>query len=468
MRRILAIALLLVGTVIRADVHSSEFTDPWQVYAHDLMRESIPFQTVRGNKQVVPFAEFLANKFVGNGFAAKDVHLLPMDSDGEPSAALVVRYQGASNKRPVLFLAHMDVVQASGEDWGRDPFSLSEEDGYFYGRGVLDDKFGTTVLTTTFLRLKSEGFVPERDLVIAFTGDEESKMETIDTLVRDHRELIDAEVAMNLDAGVGRLNEDFEPIATFLQYAEKTYVTYELTASNSGGHSSKPRADNAIFDIAGAIQAIQNYEFPVRSNADARAYFSAMGPILGGELGAAMTRFAADPNDTNASNVLSSDPEYVGIVRTTCIPTMLRGGHVENALPEAATVTVNCRVYPGVDIADIAKKLQAIVNNPDIKLVKLGDPASSPPSPVREDIMAIVQQAVDQRYAGSPVIPYLAPYGTDGSYLRRGGITTYGLMGMFIRAEDENPHSAGEKLPVQAFFNALDFWHAVVQDLAEL
>ena len=300
MRQFALFALLFMWLPAGAEVRSSDFTEPWQVYAHGLLRDSIAFRSVRGEKQVVPFTEYLAKEFISNGFPVEDVRVLPMDSAGEPSASLVVRYRGTSKKRPILFVAHMDVVSAAESDWGRDPFTLSEDDGFYYGRGVLDDKIGTTTLTTTFLRLKKEEFVPERDLIIAFTGDEETNQLTIEALVRDHFDLIDAEVAFCLDLGLGRLNEKYEPVAAFLQFAEKTYATFEITAFNPGGHSSKPRRDNAIFDLADAIKAIQNYEFPIRASEGNRRYFAAMGTVVKDDIGAAMRRFADDPDDKEA------------------------------------------------------------------------------------------------------------------------------------------------------------------------
>ena len=412
MRQVALIALLVYCTQAAAEVRSSDFTEPWQVYAHELLRDSIAFRSVRGEQQVVPFAEYLAKEFIEAGFPVEDVRVLPMDSAGEPSASLVVRYRGISKKRPILFVAHMDVVSAAESDWGRDPFTLSEDEGFYYGRGVLDDKFGTTVLTSTFLRLRQEGFVPERDLIIAFTGDEETKQWTIKSLVEDHLDLIDAEIAFNVDAGIGRLDTQFKPIVMFLQFAEKTYVDFELSSSNPGGHSSKPPPENAIADLAKAITAIHEYKFPVRSSAESRAYFAAMGDLLDNELGDAMRRFAENPDDRNASDYLSNDPEYIGIVRTTCVPTMLRGGHAENALPESATVTVNCRVYPGVGVSEVAMTLKQVVNNADITLTTLGDPLASPPSLVRDDVLAIVTTATQQQYPEVEVIPYIAPYGT--------------------------------------------------------
>ena len=468
MRQFALFALLFMWLPAGAEVRSSDFTEPWQVYAHGLLRDSIAFRSVRGEKQVVPFSEYLAKEFVEAGFPVEDVRVLPMDSDGEPSASLVVRYRGTSEKRPILFVAHMDVVSAAESDWGRDPFTLSEEDGFYYGRGVLDDKNGTTVLTTTFLRLMSEGFKPERDLIIAFTGDEETEQWTVKSLVEDHLDLIDAEIAFNVDAGIGRLDQQFRPVAMFLQFAEKTYMTFELTTSNPGGHSSKPPPENAIADLAEAITAIHEYEFPVRSSTESRAYFAAMGDLLGDELGDAMRRFAENPEDKKASDYLSTDPEYVGVLRTTCVPTMLRGGHAENALPESATVTVNCRVYPGVGLSDVEMTLKQVVNNPEIEFASLWDPLPSAPSPVRDDVLAIVATAAQQQYPEVEVIPYIAPYGTDGIYLRSAGIPTYGLYGIYMRAEDEYKHGSNEKLPIKGFFDSLEFWHGMVKDASRL
>lgn len=468
MRRLALIAIIFSCGPALAQDRSSDFDDKWQVYAHNLLRDSIAFRSVHGQKQVVPLAKYLALQFTQNGFDEADVQVLPMDSNGEPAASLVVRYHGSSDKPAILFAAHMDVVDAANENWGRDPFQLTEEDGYYYGRGVLDDKFGTTVLTTTFLRLKSEGFTPERDLIIAFTGDEETKQETIQELVNDHLDLIDAEFAMNVDAGAGRLNESFDPVIYRLQYAEKTYASFELTTRSPGGHSAMPNRDNAIFRLADAVKALQSYQFPARSSDEVREYFKTVGSIRDDDVGKAMLRFAENPDDGAASDLLSDYPDYVGTVRTTCIPTMLRGGHAENALPESATVTVNCRIYPGIEVADVESQLRSVVNDPGLEIRGLGEPTSSPASVVRDDVVAILQGAVNQLYPGTPVIPYMAPFATDGTYLRRAGIPTYGSYGLFLRAEDDLMHASGEKLPISGFYQALKHWHFVIPKLAAL
>ena len=468
MPRIVLLAALFLSTQSNAEVSSADFTDPWQVSAHELLRDSVAFKSVRGEKQVVPLVEFLAQKFIDGGFPEEDVHVLPLDSDGEPIASLVVRYRGSStNKRPILFLGHTDVVDAAGE-WERDPFVLTEEAGFYWGRGVLDDKFATTILTTNFVRLKSEGFVPERDLIVAFTGDEETKMLSTQSLAQDHFELIDAEFAFNLDAGAGRISEDFKPLATFLQFAEKMYISFEVTARNAGGHSSKPTLDNAIADLARAITAIHDFDFPVRSNNETRKYFSEMGELTDGELGEAMRRFAADPYDQDAANFLKGQPEQVGITRTTCEPTLLSGGHAENALPESATLTVNCRVYPGVSVAEVKQTLLEAINDPAIEVAAIDEYLPSPASIIRDDIYPLIDAAMPEQYAGVPIVPIMAPYATDGIYFRRAGIPTYGLYGMFLRDGEDQSHSSNESLPIDRFYEALDFWYRLAQSASAL
>ncbi len=468
MRQFVLIFALFLSLQVSAEVTSADYTDPWQVYAHELLRDSVAFKSVRGEKQVVPLVEFLAQKYIDAGFPDEDVHILPVDSDGEPVATLVVRYRGSStSKRPVLFLAHTDVVVAAGE-WERDPFVLTEEAGYYWGRGVLDDKFATTILTTNFARLKAEGFVPERDLILAFTGDEETKMWSTRALTEDNFELINAGFAFNLDAGAGRISADFKPIATFLQFAEKMYISFEVTARNPGGHSSKPTLDNAIADLARAITAIHNYDFPVRSNNETRTYFAEMGKLTDGELGDAMRRFAADPYDQAAADFLKGQPEQVGITRTTCVPTLLSGGHAENALPESATLTVNCRVYPGVSVAEVKQTLLNVIDDPAIEVSAVDEYSPSPASVIRDDIYPLIDAAMPEQYSGVPIVPLMAPYTTDGVYFRRAGIPTYGLYGLFLRDGEDLSHSNNEKLPIDRFYEAIDFWYRLTQSSSAL
>ena len=453
-----------------AQDRSTEYTAPYQRDAIDIYRQLIAFRTAAGHGQVPAAMSFLAERFRAAGFDESDVHLIriPITSD-EESGILVVRYRGddSSGLPPVLFTAHVDVVDALPADWERSPFELIEEGGFFFGRGTSDDKFGVAQLTSTFIRLKDEGFVPSRDMIIGFTGDEESGMVTTRAMVNTYRELTDAEFALNADAGGGVLNEEGEPESFLVQTAEKTFATFELTITNPGGHSSMPRTDNAIYELAAALELLKDFRFPVRVNDATRMYLRAVGDIRGGEVGDAMKRLADNPTDESAAEVLWNEPSEVGITRTTCIPTMLRAGHAQNALPQSATATINCRIFPGIEVSEIETALREAVANPAITFAVLGEPEASPASEIRDDVMAAVQSGVERIHPGTPLIPYQAPYGTDGKHIRRAGIPTYGVMGLFMKESDRFEHGLNERVPVRGFFDALEFWYVVMHELAD-
>jgi acetylornithine deacetylase/succinyl-diaminopimelate desuccinylase-like protein len=460
---------LMFAPGLAAQGTSAAYTEPYQRRALEIFRTSIGYRTAASHGQVPALAAYLADRFRESGFPAEDVHVLPLvQADGEETASLVVRYRGdgSAGARPMLLLAHMDVVDARPDDWERDPFTLLEEDGYFFGRGSTDDKFGVAMLTATFLRLKEEGFVPTRDLIIAFTGDEETGMRTARALVTTHRALTDAEFALNADAGGGVLGEDGTPVRYLLQTSEKTYATFELTVTNPGGHSSTPRGDNAIYELAAVLRNIEAHRFPVRVNDATRSYFEAAARVTPGPVGEAMARFARNPDDAAAAEVLWRQPEQVGITRTTCVATMLRAGHAENALPQSATATVNCRIFPGVEVAEVEETLRRIAGHPGLGIRVLGEPLPSRASPPREDVLRAVTRGVERIRRGTPVIPYMAPYGTDGKEFRRAEIPTYGTMGLFIRDSDQFAHGLNERVPVRSFFDALEFWRVVITDLA--
>ena len=359
MRSVLTSALLLVCfATAHAQTKSSDYTRDYQKQALEIYRHLISIRSAEGHGNVPELANYLADQFRNGGFDSGDVHVLPqMLSRGEETASLVVRYEGndSAGREPILLIAHMDVVDALPEDWERDPFTLIEEDGYFFGRGTLDDKFGITTLTTTFLRLKAEGFVPSRDLIIAFSGDEETGMETTQALANDYRELTDAEYVLNADGGGGFLNEDGKAIAFAIQAAEKTFASFEFTIRNPGGHSSMPRKDNAIYELATVLKNVEAHTFPAQTNAVSAAYFEKTGAVTPGPVGDAMRRFANDPSDEEAVAVLSQIPSENGVMRTNCVATMLRAGHAENALPQSATATINCRIFPGVSVESVRR-----------------------------------------------------------------------------------------------------------------
>ncbi len=430
--------------------------------ARDIYATVIGFQTSEGLGQVPKMAGYLAGLFRAAGFPDSDIHIVPF---GE-TASLVVRYRGTGRGgRPILLNAHMDVVTANRADWERDPFKLIEEKGYYFGRGTWDDKLDVTTLTATFLRLKAEGFRPKRDLIVAFTGDEETQGKTALDLLENHRDLIDAEYCLSGDIGQGVLDEQTgRPLYYFVSGAEKTAVNYEISMKNPGGHSSKPRADNAIYELADALKRIQAHEFPLMTNDWTVQGFSAEGPVLGGEVGAAMTRFARDPKDTAAMRVLAADPEYAGQLRTTCVATMLKGGHAPNALPQLATATVNCRVFPGVSLENVQHTLRDLAGS-QAEIVEVRQSTESPASPLRPELMKAVAKAVHATHPGVPLVPHMEVGASDGATFRAHGIPTYGVQGVFIKVSQDFEHGLNERMDVTSLPYGLTHWYTLLKDL---
>jgi len=460
----LALAFAALPTLLFA-AGAPKDTAPEEVRkeAREIFQKVIAFRSSEGLGQVPAMAQYLAERFRAVGFPEEDIHILPV---GE-TAALVVRYRGSGRGgKPILLLAHMDVVTAKPEEWQRDPFTLIEENGYFFGRGTLDNKQGVTVLTSTFLRLKREKFVPTRDLIIAFSGDEETGMVTTQELATKRRDLTDAEYALNSDDGGGQLDETTgKPLYLSFVGAEKISGTYELTVRNPGGHSSAPRADNAIYELADALKAVQAYRFPVMSNDWTLGSFKAAGPVTPGPLGAAMTRFAANPKDEAAADTLATVPTEVGKTRTTCVATMLRGGHASNALPQTATATVSCRIFPGTSVDEIKSKLQEVAGS-KVEVKFLGSTPPADASPLRRDVLAALTKAAHARYPGIPVVPAMVPWATDGAVFRSTGIPTYGVSGSFIKSSDAFSHGLNERLPVESFYGELTHWYVLLKELA--
>lgn len=430
----------------------------------EIFERIIEVETSKNLGNVPEVANYLAGELVAAGFPKDDVEILPV---GE-TVALIARYRGdgSSGKQPILLLGHMDVVEARPEDWERPPFELTRDDTYFYARGTVDNKFGVAQLTSTFIRLMKEGFVPNRDLIIVFSGDEESTMISTRKLAYEREDLASAEFALNSDAGGGDLNTDGKALVYLIQAAEKTYITWELTVNNPGGHSSRPRPDNAILDLANVIVKIQAHRFPVRWNDMTLEYFDVTGHQMGGELGDAMIRFANDPTDESASDRLAIESSYVGTTRTTCVVTMLRGGHAENALPQSATATVNCRIFPGVPAAEIQKTLMQIISNDEVEFEEIYSPTESPVSELREDVRAAISESVHARYPEIRLIPYMESGGTDGMHFRRAGVPTWAASGIFMNPDEMFAHGLNERVPIKAFYDALDHWSTIIKELA--
>jgi acetylornithine deacetylase/succinyl-diaminopimelate desuccinylase-like protein len=431
--------------------------------ALDIYRTIVSFDTSVDGGRTPEMASYLAGLFRAAGFAEQDVQVLPLAS----TASLAVRYRGDGTRNgALLLLAHMDVVPARREEWERDPFTLIEEGGFFFGRGSADNKSGVALLTATLLRLRATGFRPTRDIVLWFSGDEETRGATTMDFLANHRDWLGAvELALNSDAGGGTLAHDSRATAYLLQTAEKTYADFTLTARNPGGHSSMPRADNAIFDLMDALGRIRGFEFPVMWNDTTIASFRSMGKEVGGDAGAAMLRFAQEPGDQAAAATLTRNPVYVGQLRTTCVPTLLAGGHAPNALPQTATANVNCRIFPGVAPAAVQAELQRLAGEA-IEVAQDGDVHFSDASPLRADVVAAVTAAVHARHPEIPITPAMEVGATDGLFFRAAGIPTYGASEMFIRDEDLFMHGLNERNPVAAFYGGLGHWRALIEALA--
>ncbi len=427
-----------------------------------MLKHAINVHTVEGEHQVPVLAAYLADKLRAAGFAASDVEIIPV---GE-TAALVARYRGTGEGKPILLSGHMDVVAAKRKDWTRDPFTLIEENGYLYGRGSADMKTAVVVLVETLIRLKHEGFKPHHDLILLLSGDEETTMASTRELARRYH---DAEFLLNADAGGGTLDpETGKPVIYRIQAAEKTYADFHISLTSAGGHSSEPNADNAIYRLARLIDRIAAYQFPPMINEITRASLHATGAHTPGPLGAAMMQFAAHPDDAAAAATISADPAYVGQIRTTCVATMLNGGHALNALPQSASLNVNCRIFPGTSVGSVRDTLIRVIDDKSASVdVLQPPPVASPASPLRKDVIAAVTDAVHQRFPGVEIVPGMSAGASDSMYFRNAGVPSYGIDAAFTKPDDTFAHGLNEKLPASEVAAGLKFWHRVLTRLAK-
>ena len=436
-------------------------TAPHEVKAREIYAKVISFRTAAGQEQMPALIAYLVDTLKAGGVPESDIATL----DDAGDHALLVRIPGRKPGRPLLFSAHMDVVDARPEEWERDPFKLIEEQGNFYGRGTSDNKAGVVALVSTILRLKAAKLQPARELVFAFVGDEETNMNTTRQIAA-HAWVKNAEFAINTDAGGGILDEaGGKPLIYLVQGAEKTYATFDLIATNPGGHSSRPRADNAIYQLAHALEKVEAHRFPVMATDLSRSYLGAVGKQQPGPLGEALRKFATDPTDAGAADVLAKSPEYVGTTRTTCVATMLDAGHAENALPQTAKAAVNCRIFPGVAVDSVRDGLVAAIGDPGVRVEVRGQPEASPISEMRPDVMAAITRAVHADYPGVTVAPYLESGATDGKVYRTAGIPTFASSGLFSKPSEMFAHGLNERIPVDAFYHGLNHIYRLAVDL---
>lgn len=453
----LALALLTPPAAAQENQSPAEY----RALAQDLLRELIEIDSNVADGNITAAAEAMAARLRAEGFPDEDILVGgPVPTRGN----LVVRYPGRdASLKPLLALAHIDVVAADPADWTIPPFQFLERDGYFWGRGVTDDKDEAAIYVANLIRMKREGFVPERGIVVALTADEEGgDYNGVEWLLANHREWIDAAYALN--EGGGGMERGGVRVSNNVQASEKVYQSFLLDAHNPGGHSSLPVKKNAIYDLARALLAIQAYDFPVMLNEVTEAYFSRTANIVGGELGNAMRAILADPTDPDALGVLSQDPQYNGRLRTTCVATMLDGGHAQNALPQLARATVNCRILPTHDPAEVRDQLQAL-SGPEITITAVAEPKPSPPSPLTDEVLGEVERITEAMWAGVPVLPIMSTGATDALYLRNAGIPVYGVSGLFHDVADVRAHGQDERIKIEHFFEGQEFLYRLMQGL---
>jgi acetylornithine deacetylase/succinyl-diaminopimelate desuccinylase-like protein len=428
--------------------------------ARDMLKHAVAFRTELG--QVPDFARYLAGRLEAAGFDARDIEIIPVGN----TAAMTVRYRGRGKAKPILLSGHMDAVTARPEDWQRDPFTLVEENGYLYGRGVADMKTAVVVLVQTFIRFKREGFVPNGDLILVLSGDEETEMASTRELAKRYH---DARFLLNADAGGGTLDDSGKPVLYELQTAEKTYADFRITFTSPGGHSSEPDVPgNAIYRLAKAIDRIAAYQFPDKISPTTRASLKALGQRMPGELGRALLRYADHPDDAAAAATIAAAPEHVGQIRTTCVATMLQGGHALNALPQRAAVDVNCRIFPDTPVAAVRDTLAKVIDDPGAQIEVLPPPpVDSPESPLRKDVLAAVADAVHARFPGVEVVPGMSAGASDSMHFRNAGVDCYGVDGAFVKDNDTFAHGLNEKLPASEVPAELDYWHRLLTTLSK-
>jgi len=429
----------------------------------EIFRELVEINTTDSVGDTTRAAEAMGARLRAAGFPAADVQVLaPHPRKGN----LVARLRGSGSGKPVLLLAHLDVVEARREDWSFDPFTLLEKDGYFYGRGTSDDKAMAAIFVDTFVRLKHEGFTPTRDLILALTADEElgasSKYNGVRWLLANHRPLIEAGLAIN-EGGGGELRGG-RHLVNRLQTSEKVPLSYRLEVTNAGGHSSRPTTDNAIYQLAEGLVRLSKFAFPARLNDATRLYFERAAALHTGQLAADMRAVAQPTPDPAALARLSADAGYNALLRTTCVATRLEGGHANNALPQMARAVVNCRILPGHPAEDVQRTVAQVVGGAPITVTPLGEAFNSPPSPLDPELLALVERITGEMWPGTIVIPTMSTGATDSRWLRAAGIPSYGVSGLFLG--ESRAHGRDERIGVKDLYAGRQFLHRLVKELA--
>jgi acetylornithine deacetylase/succinyl-diaminopimelate desuccinylase-like protein len=463
-----AMALCLLGLPAgQLTASGTPFSDlsAHEQLSEDILRELVAFESSEERPGETRKAlEAMAARLLGAGFTPEAVQLV---NPGEGLFGLVVRYRGIGEARPLLTLAHIDVVTVTPDAWTFPPFSLGVKDGYYLGRGTEDNKAGVTQIISNFIRLKQEGWVPNRDVIAAISGDEETNGAVASWLANEGRDLIDAEFALNSDAGGGEYDEQGQRRAFWVQTSEKLYQTYRLTATNEGGHSSVPRPDNAIRDLAVAITRLSDYAFPVILGNGTRMALRRSAAFYPESVASDMLALADNENDAAAAQRLSAvDPGFNAILRTTCVPTMLSGGHAENALPRDASVTVNCRIIPGTPQTEIEQEIAGLVKDLNIGVETIFESVPSDASEIPDALMERIETMVGDRWGDIPVIPGMSTGATDGLFFRNAGIPVYGISALFSKPGESRSHGLDERIGIREFHESVEFWYQMLKVLA--
>lgn len=444
----------------------AQIDDATRKLSHDIFKQLIEINTTDSVGNVTTASKAMAQRFREAGFAESDLQVL---GPNDRKKNLVVRLHGTGKHKPLLLIGHLDVVEANREDWTTDPFAFIEKDGFYYGRGTQDMKSGDAIMATTLIRFKKEDYTPDRDIILALTADEEGgKSNGVDWLLKNHRELVDAEMVFNQDGG-GILSDRGKPAIMTVDATEKLYADFQLSATNPGGHSSLPRPDNAIYSLANALTRLQRYRFPFELNDVTRTYYERMMKTETPERAADIGAILKTPPDAAAVARLSRDPIDNSTTHTTCVATRLNAGHANNALPQRAEAIVNCRILPGHSAEEVRQELIKVFADPEITVRYVDavgnvfDSASGresfPPPPLRRDVFDPLEKITAEMWPGIPVIPDMATGASDGVYTMGAGLPTYGISGIAIDRDDIRAHGRDERLGVDSYYQGVDFYY---------
>jgi acetylornithine deacetylase/succinyl-diaminopimelate desuccinylase-like protein len=450
----------------------AQIDDATRELSHDIFKQLIEINTTDSVGNVTTAAEAMAQRFRNAGFSESDIHIL---GPNDRKKNLVVRLHGSGKHKPVLLIGHLDVVEAHREDWTTDPFQFVEKDGYYYGRGTQDMKAGDATMVTTLIRFKKEGYTPDRDIILALTADEEGgKFNGVDWLLKNHRDLIDAEFVLNHDGG-GVMAEHGKAMVVEVDASEKVYADYQLTVTNPGGHSSLPVPDNAIYHLADGLSRLQHFHFPFELNDVTRAYYAASAKTEPGSRGGDMLAILKTPPDMAAVARLSQDPIDNSTLHTTCVATRLNAGHANNALPQTAQAIVNCRILPGHSAVEVGQKLVEVLADPKINVRYIGaigeaqdnsvERPPNPPAPLRPDVFQSLEKVAAQMWPGVPVIPDMAEGASDGIYTTAAGMPDYGVSGELLDRDDIRAHGKDERVRVTSFYRGVEFYYRYLKAL---